>query len=326
MITPLLEAVALTRHFAVKSGAFGEKKTLRAVDGVDLRLHVGETLGLAGESGCGKSTVARLLMGLIPTSGGEISYCGRKLADMGREELFSFRKDVQMVFQDPFSSLNPRMRVGDIIGEPLTIHGLASGAQKREMVLDLMGRVGLAKDHFSRYPHEFSGGQRQRIGIARVLAVSPRLIIADEPVSALDLSIQAQIINLLQELKSEFSLSFLFIAHDLSVVRHMSDRIAIMYLGKIVETGEREAVFSRFLHPYTEGLLSAVPRIVPEQRKKRIILHGDLPSPIDPPGGCPFHTRCPYAEKPLCMEVIPPLEEKESGHLAACHLSSKLFR
>jgi peptide/nickel transport system ATP-binding protein len=326
MITPLLEAVAITRHFAVKSGAFGEKKTLRAVDGVDLCLHAGETLGLAGESGCGKSTVARLLMGLIPTSGGEISYCGRKLADMGSKELFSFRKDVQMVFQDPFSSLNPRMRVGDIIGEPLTIHGLASGAQKREMVLDLMGRVGLAKEHFSRYPHEFSGGQRQRIGIARVLAVSPRLIIADEPVSALDLSIQAQIINLLQELKGEFSLSFLFIAHDLSVVRHMSDRIAIMYLGKIVETGEREAVFSRFLHPYTEGLLSAVPRIAPEQREKRIILHGDLPSPIDPPGGCPFHTRCPYVEKPLCMEVTPPLEEKESGHLAACHFSSKLFR
>jgi peptide/nickel transport system ATP-binding protein len=326
MNTPLLEAVALRRHFTVNSGAFGVKKTLRAVDGVDLSLHAGETLGLAGESGCGKSTVARLLMGLIPTSGGEISYRGRKLADMGREELFSFRKDVQMVFQDPFSSLNPRMRVGDIIGEPLTIHGLASGAQKRKMVLDLMGRVGLAKEHFSRYPHEFSGGQRQRIGIARVLAVSPRLIIADEPVSALDLSIQAQIINLLQELQSEFALSFLFIAHDLSVVRHMSDRIAIMYLGRIVETGEREAVFSRFLHPYSEGLLSAVPRIVPEQRKKRIILQGDLPSPIDPPGGCPFHTRCPYAEKPLCMEVTPSLEEKESGHLAACHLSSKLFR
>jgi peptide/nickel transport system ATP-binding protein len=326
MNTPLLEAVALTRHFTVKSGAFGEKKILRAVDGVDLRLNAGETLGLAGESGCGKSTVARLLMGLIPPSGGEVLYRGRKFADLGREELFSFRKNVQMVFQDPFSSLNPRMRVGDIIGEPLTIHGLASGARKREMVLDLMGKVGLGKEHFSRYPHEFSGGQRQRIGIARVLAVSPRLIIADEPVSALDLSIQAQIINLLQELKSEFSLSFLFIAHDLSVVRHMSDRIAIMYLGKIVETGEREAVFSRFLHPYTEGLLSAVPSIAPEQRRKRIILQGDLPSPIDQPSGCPFHTRCPYAEKPLCVEVPPPLEEKESGHLAACHFSNRLYR
>lgn len=326
MNASLLEATALSRHFAVKSGAFGEKKFLRAVDGLNLRLDAGETLGLAGESGCGKSTVARLLMGLIPPSSGEISYRGRRLSEMGRDELFAFRKDVQMVFQDPFSSLNPRMRVGDIIGEPLAIHGLASGAEKRDMVLELMGKVGLAREHFSRYPHEFSGGQRQRIGIARVLAVSPKLIIADEPVSALDLSIQAQIINLLQELKSEFSLSFLFIAHDLSVIRHMSDRIAIMYLGRIVETGEREAVFNGFLHPYTEGLLSAVPRIMPEQRKKRIILQGDLPSPIDPPSGCPFHTRCPYAEKPLCMEVTPPLEEKDNGHFAACHLSGRLYR
>jgi peptide/nickel transport system ATP-binding protein len=245
---------------------------------------------------------------------------------MGRDDLFSFRKDVQMVFQDPFSSLNPRMRVGDIIAEPLTIHGLASGAQKRELALDLMEKVGLAREHFSRYPHEFSGGQRQRIGIARALAVSPRLIIADEPVSALDLSIQAQIINLLQELKSSLSLSFLFIAHDLSVVRHMSDRVAIMYLGKIVETGEREAVFSRLLHPYTEALLSAVPRIRPEERKKQLILQGDIPSPLAPPPGCPFHTRCPYATPPLCTEAPPPLEEKEAGHLAACHFSKKLYR
>jgi peptide/nickel transport system ATP-binding protein len=224
MNTPLLKSSALARHFPVRSGAFGEKKILKAVDGVDLTLDAGETLGLAGESGCGKSTVARLLMGLIPPSAGEIRYRGRDLAGMGREELFSFRKDVQMVFQDPFSSLNPRMRVGDIIGEPLTIHGLASGKEKREMVMELMGKVGLAKEHFFRYPHEFSGGQRQRIGIARVLAVSPRIIIADEPVSALDLSIQAQIINLLQELKSEFSLSFLFIAHDLSVILPGEDR------------------------------------------------------------------------------------------------------
>jgi peptide/nickel transport system ATP-binding protein len=244
---------------------------------------------------------------------------------MGRDEIFSFRKDVQMIFQDPFSSLNPRMRVGDIIGEPLRIHGLAPGEQMRDMVAGLMEKVGLTRDHFSRYPHEFSGGQRQRIGIARALAVSPRLIIADEPVSALDLSIQAQILNLLQELKSEFSLSFLFIAHDLSVVRHMSDRIAIMYLGKIVESGERDAVFSRFLHPYTEGLLSAVPRVEPEHGRKRIILTGDIPSPIDPPTGCPFHTRCPYVERPLCIEAVPPLEEKEPGHFAACHLSDRLF-
>lgn len=326
MSAPLLETTALRRYFTVKTGAFGVKKVLKAVDGIDLHLNPGETLGLAGESGCGKSTVARLLMGLMAPSAGEIRFRGRKLAEMGREDIFSFRKDVQMVFQDPFSSLNPRMRVGDIIAEPLTIHGLASRSQKREMILSLMEKVGLAREHFSRYPHEFSGGQRQRIGIARALAVSPRLIIADEPVSALDLSIQAQIINLLQELKSELSLSFLFIAHDLSVVRHMSDRVAIMYLGKIVETGDREAVFSRLLHPYTEALLSAVPQIKPEQRKKQIILQGDIPSPLAPPPGCPFHTRCPYATPPLCTEVPPPLEEKEPGHLAACHFSKKLYR
>lgn len=326
MTPPLLETSDLKRYFPVRSGAFGERQQLKAVDGVDLRLIPGETLGLAGESGCGKSTMARLLMGLIPPTDGSIFFRGKNLADMNRRDLFSFRKDVQMVFQDPFSSLNPRMRVGDIIGEPLQVHGLASGALLRRMVDDLMDRVGLTKEHYFRYPHEFSGGQRQRIGIARALAVSPRLIIADEPVSALDLSIQAQIINLLQQLKEEFSLSFLFIAHDLSVVRHMSDRVAIMYLGKIVEMGEREAVFTRLLHPYTEALLSAAPQISPEQRKARIILQGDLPSPVAPPHGCPFHTRCPHAERPLCSELPPPLEEKEPGHLAACHFSKKLFR
>jgi peptide/nickel transport system ATP-binding protein len=326
MKTPLLETKALRKYFPVQSSAFGKSQVLKAVDGVDLRLDAGETMGLAGESGCGKSTVARLLMGLIPPSEGIIHFQGRAISELNREELFSFRKDVQMIFQDPFSSLNPRMRVGEIIGEPLAIHGLAGRAERRNRILQLMGKVGLSEEQFSRYPHEFSGGQRQRIGIARALAVSPRLIIADEPVSALDLSIQAQIINLLQDLKKEFSLSFLFIAHDLSVVRHVSDRIAIMYLGKIVEVGAGEAVFSRFLHPYTEALLSAIPQVRPEAGKKRIILRGDLPSPLAPPGGCPFHTRCPYVEPPLCTEVPPPLEEKEPGHSAACHFSSKLFR
>jgi peptide/nickel transport system ATP-binding protein len=229
-----------------------------------------------------------------------------------------------MIFQDPVSSLNPRMRVGEIIGEPLAIHAIVPKAQRRERVLELMATVGLAPDHVHRYPHEFSGGQRQRIGIARALAVSPRLIVADEPVSALDLSIQAQIINLLQDLQRSFALSFIFIAHDLSVVRHLSDRVAVMYLGKIVETGSRDDIFDRFQHPYTEALLSAVPRVVPEPGKKRIILSGDPPTPLDPPTGCPFHPRCPYAEG-ICRSTPPPLEEKRPGHHAACHLSKKLF-
>jgi peptide/nickel transport system ATP-binding protein len=325
MTSPLLQTTSLSKQFPVKTGPFAQQRLLQAVAGVDLHLLPGETLGLAGESGCGKSTVAKLLMGLIPPTAGSIRFHGRELADMAKGERATFRKDVQMVFQDPFSSLNPRMRVGDIIGEPLTIHGIAAGAEKRTSILQLMTKVGLAEDHFYRYPHEFSGGQRQRIGIARALAVSPRLIIADEPVSALDLSIQAQIINLLQELKREFSLAFLFITHDLSVISHLSDRVAIMYLGKIIESGTREAVLGHFLHPYTEALLSAVPRVSPGSRKKRIILQGDLPSPMNPPAGCPFHPRCPYAES-LCRITPPPLEEKEGAHLAACHFSAKLYR
>lgn len=252
-------------------------------------------------------------------------YKGTPLTALGREGLASFRKDVQMIFQDPFSSLNPRMRVGDIIAEPLIIHNLVSREKRRDRVMELMGKVGLDAGHYSRYPHEFSGGQRQRIGIARALAVNPRLIIADEPVSALDLSIQAQIINLLKELQQELKLSLLFIAHDLSVVRYMSDRIAIMYLGRIVETGTSEMVFSRYLHPYTEALLSAVPQVGGGEKKKRIVLRGDLPSPLDPPSGCPFHTRCPYVKPPTCTEILPPLEEKATGHWASCHYSKQLF-
>jgi peptide/nickel transport system ATP-binding protein len=326
MSAPLLETSSLSRNFTVKSAAFGKVYLLKAVEGINLTLESGETLGLAGESGCGKSTLARLLMGLIPPSEGVIAYRGKSFSEMGNKERFAFRKDVQMIFQDPFSSLNPRMRVGDIIGEPLAIHGLASGTAKRDRILDLMNKVGLSEEHLSRYPHEFSGGQRQRIGIARALAVSPQIIIADEPVSALDLSIQAQIINLLQKLKQEFGLSFLFIAHDLSVVRYMSDRIAIMYLGKIVEIGGGEAVFGSFLHPYTEALIAAIPRIIPGTGTHRTTLRGDIPSPLNPPTGCPFHTRCPYAEKPLCTTVPPPLEEKEPNHFCSCHFSYKLFR
>lgn len=321
----LLQATSLRKYFPVKSGAFGASNTLKAVDGVDLAIAPGETVGLAGESGCGKSTVARLLMGLLPPTDGSILYDGVPLSGMGKADLARFRKDVQMIFQDPFSSLNPRMRVGDIIGEPLRIHRLAGGTSLREEVVRLMAKVGLSPDHFYRYPHEFSGGQRQRIGIARALAVRPRLIIADEPVSALDLSIQAQVINLLRELQQELKLSYLFIAHDLSVVRYMSDRIAIMYLGKIVEIGNSEMVFSRYLHPYTEALFSAIPRIGASAKRGRIVLQGDLPSPLMPPSGCPFHTRCPYAEPPTCTAITPPLEEKLPGHWAACHFSKKLF-
>ena len=321
----LIETCDLRKYFPIKSGSLGKSLFLKAVDGVDLHINRGEILGLAGESGCGKSTIARLLMGLIPPSAGSIRYHGKEFSLLTKRERNDFRKDVQMIFQDPFSSLNPRQRVGEIIGEPLAVHGLAAGQERRGKILNLMAKVGLSEEQFYRYPHEFSGGQRQRIGIARALAVSPQLLIADEPVSALDLSIQAQIINLLMELKREYGLSFLFITHDLSVIRHISDRIGIMYLGRIVETGSREDVLTRFLHPYTEALLSAIPSICSAAAKKRIILQGDLPSPLAPPPGCPFHSRCPYVEQ-ICRIEPPPLEEKERGHLSACHFSAKLFR
>ena len=321
----LLETNELTKQFPVRHGLLGERQFLRAVDGVDLCLDEGETLGLAGESGCGKSTVGKLLMNLMPPTGGTVSFRGNRLDSLDKEELFAFRRQVQMIFQDPQASLNPRMRIGDIIGEPLRIHRLAAPGEYHDRVVELMRRVGLHEGYFHRYPHEFSGGQRQRIGIARALAVQPKVIIADEPVSALDISIQAQIINLLQELRHDFGLSMVFIAHDLSVVRHLSSTIAIMYLGRIVERGGRDAVFEGYLHPYTEALISAIPKLSPGPKSGRIILTGDLPSPLAPPTGCPFHPRCIHAET-LCSQEIPNLEGKEPGHWAACHFSEKLFR
>ena len=324
-MTALLSAENLVKRFPAKSGLLGEKRELTAVAGIKLELFPGETLGLAGESGCGKSTVARLLTALIPPSQGLVRYRGKELDTMDREGMAHFRKDVQMIFQDPFSSLNPRMRVSEIIAEPLAIHRIGTPGERRERVAGLMERVGLSADQLSRFPHEFSGGQRQRIGIARALAVSPKLIIADEPVSALDLSIQAQIINLLQEVKKELGLAFLFITHDLSVLRHLSDRIAIMYLGRIVETGSRDGVLSSPLHPYTEALLSAIPSIDPERRGRRVLARGELPSPLSPPSGCPFHPRCPYAEE-LCARERPELQEKEPGHSSACHFSDQIYR
>ncbi len=321
MKQPLLEARNIRKSFSVKTDPFTPARQLKAVNGVSFHLREGETLGLAGESGSGKSTLGKVLLRLLVPDEGEVVYNGKSLAGFTGRDFLSFRKDAQMIFQDPYSSLNPRMRVGDIVGEPLRIHGISGSAGYRDRVTALLNRVGLSEDHFFRYPHEFSGGQRQRIGIARALSVAPRLIIADEPVSALDVSIQAQIINLLQELQSEFNLAFIIIAHDLSVLRHMSDRIAVMYLGSLVEIGATEQVFSRFLHPYTEALLSAVPHVERQSRAKRIILKGDIPSPLDPPSGCPFHPRCPYARVDVCTSTPPRLEEKRPGHFVACHYS-----
>ena len=316
----LLEIRDLKKHFPVGEGLFSRNKgVLKAVDGVNLTVEEGETLGLVGESGCGKSTLGRTILRLIEPTGGEVIFQGKNLLALSQRELRDMRRQMQIIFQDPYASLNPRMRVGDIVGEGLEIHKLAKGKAKRERVLELLNQVGLREEHYDRYPHEFSGGQRQRIGIARALAVSPKFIVCDEPVSSLDVSIQAQIINLLQELQEKMHLTYLFISHDLRVVEHISHRVAIMYLGKVVEIAKSDSIYQDAKHPYTKALLSAVPITDKSKKKERIVLEGDVPSPVNPPSGCTFHPRCSYREA-ICDKTEPPLEFTAGGHGVACHV------
>ncbi len=321
-VKPLVEVKDLKQYFNINMGLF-RSKPLKAVDGVSFHINPGETLGLVGESGCGKTTVGRTLLHLYKPTGGEIYYRGEKIDSP--KSIKEFRKKATMVFQDPYSSLNPRMTVADIIGEPLDVHKMYPAKERMERILELMDNVGLNSEHASRYAHEFSGGQRQRIGIARALAINPDFIVCDEPVSALDVSIQAQVINMFDRLQDELGLSYLFIAHDLLVVRHISDRIAVMYLGKMVETADADEIYSHPLHPYSKALMSAVP--VPDPKvaraNQRITLAGDIPSPLNAPSGCPFRTRCPYATEE-CAESMPEFKEVSKGHFVACHHVDKV--